>query len=516
MRLIGKLVIIIFIVGILLGASAYVILYTEDNDNNSNGGNDKESPQIIQVSGNLTVTAGKTAVITARFTDNVNVTEATLHYQTAGSTSWSSLSILSGSASITIPSGTTSNYYYYITVDDAEGNGPVGNPSVDGSTYYTITVIPGGSNPGNETLTHTVFIEEATATWCTNCPNVANILYSLYEANKYNFYYVALINDTNPIAAERNWKDYNVLGFPTVFIDGGYKVIVGGSKPESMYIDAISAAQGRPVPKIKVTVTAQYKNTTGEVTVITVIENKGNESYTGRLKLYLTEIVSQVTDYSSKSYHFAFLEYLLNKDVTISGNGNETLEETKDISTYEYENLMIIAVVFSSEKHQGSTNPSDNTTDLFDAYYADATNATKVVPKGNLPPQLQITSPQKGNIYWNGKPLPIVEKIIQRKHLIKKLENFSILKKFLYNKTFLLGKNKIITVNATDDSAIAKVEFYVDGKLQFTDTQAPYEYSFIKLSKLKSLFFKKHTLTVTVYDGTGKISSASILFKARI
>ena len=31
MRLIGKLVIIIFIVGILLGASAYIIVYTGDN-----------------------------------------------------------------------------------------------------------------------------------------------------------------------------------------------------------------------------------------------------------------------------------------------------------------------------------------------------------------------------------------------------------------------------------------------------------------------------------------------------
>ena len=141
MRLIGKLVIIIFIVGILLGASAYVILYTEDDDHNNNGGHDTEPPQIIEVSGDLTVTAGQTATITASFTDNVNVTEATLYYQTAGSTSWNSISILSGSASINIPSGVTSNYYYYITVNDAADTGPVGNPSTDGSKFYIITVI---------------------------------------------------------------------------------------------------------------------------------------------------------------------------------------------------------------------------------------------------------------------------------------------------------------------------------------------------------------------------------------
>jgi hypothetical protein len=71
-------------------------------------------------------------------------------------------------------------------------------------------------------------------------------------------------------------------------------------------------------------------------------------------------------------------------------------------------------------------------------------------------------------------------------------------------------------VDATDDSAVAEVEFYIDEKLVFNDTQAPYEYTFKKLSTFKSLFFKEHTLTVTVYDDTGKTTSASILFKARI
>jgi len=505
MRLIGKLVIIIFIVGILLGASAYVILYTGDDNNNNNGGHDTEPPQIIEVSGDLTVTAGQSATITARFTDNVNVTEATLYYQTAGSTSWTSKSILNDTASIPIPSSATSNYYYYITVNDKAGNGPVGDPSVDGSMFYTITVLPNGSSPGNETLNHTVFIEEVTASWCTNCPNVANILYSLYDANKYNFYYVALINGTNSDTTERIWDDYNVYSFPTVFIDGGYQMIIGGSKPESTYIDAISTAKGRTEQKIKVTVTAQYKNTTKEVMVNTLIENKGNDTYNGRLKLYLTEIISHESGYDSKPYHFGFLEYLTNKDISVDGKDGITVSDTKNISAYDYENLMIIAVVFGSEKHTGYANPPSG--NPFDAYYADATNATKVVPKGNLPPQLQITLPQKGKIYLNGNP--VLERLQKRKILGLFLNNS------LHNKTILLGQ-KTITVDATDDSAIAKVEFYVDGKLQFTDTQAPYEYSFIKLSKLKSLFFKKHALTVTVYDDTGKISSASILFKARI
>jgi thiol-disulfide isomerase/thioredoxin len=504
MRLIGKLVIIVILIGILLGSSAYVILYTNDNNN---GGNDSEPPQIDDITGDITATAGRVVTITALFSDNVNVTEATLYYQTAGSASWVSESILSGSADISIPSGTTSNYYYYVTVDDAAGNGPVGDPSADGSEYYIITVNPGGGNHGNESVIHTVFIEEATATWCTNCPNVANTLYSLYETDKYNFYYVALINDTNPIAAERNTKDYNVYGFPTVFIDGGYKVIVGANNPESTYIDAINAAQGRAMPKIKVTVTTQYQNSTKEVAVNTIIENKGDTSYNGRLKLYLTEIISHVSDYDSKPYHFGFLEYLTNEDISVDGQKSITLSDTKDISAYDYENLMIIAVVFNSDKQQGYANPADTTANLFDAYYADATNATRVVPKGNLPPELQITSPQKGKIYLSGKP--ILERLQERKIIGTLLHNLA------YNKTILLLK-KTITVNASDDSAVVKVEFSIDGTVVHNDTEAPYDYSFMKLKKIKTLFFKEHTLTVTVYDDTGKTASASILFKARI
>ena len=496
MRLIGKLVIIIFIVGILLGASAYVILYT---------GNDSEPPQIDDIAGNVTVTAGQNATISVLFSDNVNVTAATLYYKIASAASWSSETILSGYANIPIPSSETSNYYYYVTVDDAAGNGPVGDPSVDGSMFYTITVLPNGSSPGNETLTHTVFIEEATATWCTNCPNVANLLYSLYETNEYNFYYVALINGTNSDTTERIWNDYNVYSFPTVFIDGGYQMIIGGNKPESTYIDAISAAKGRTEQKIKVTVTAQYKNTTKEVMVNTLIENKGNDTYNGRLKLYLTEIISHESGYDSKPYHFGFLEYLTNKDISVDGKDGITVSDTKNISAYDYENLMIIAVVFGSEKHTGYADPPSG--NPFDAYYADATNATKVVPKGNLPPQLQITLPQKGKIYLNGNP--VLERLQKRKILGFFLNNS------LHNKTILLGQ-KTITVNATDDSAVAEVEFYIDEKLVFNDTQAPYEYTFKKLSTFKSLFFKKHILTVTVYDDTGKTTSASILFKARI
>lgn len=512
MRLIGKIA-AIFIVGVLLSASAYVIFYTGENNNNNNNNNnnqeeqDTQAPQITFVTGNITVTAGQTVTIVASFTDNVDVTTATLYYTTAGSTSWASVSIISGSVQIAIPVSATENSYYYVTVDDAAGNGPVGSPSVDGSIYYIITVIPyNGGDGGEENLTHTVFIEEATATWCSNCPAVANILHALYETHNYNFYYVALINDTNPIAMERNWKEYNVYGYPTVFVDGGFKVILGANNPESIYADAINTAQLRVGPKIKVTVTAQYENTTHKVTVNALVENKENNSYKGQLKLYLTEIVSHWSGYDSKPYQFAFLDYLLTQDISIAGKRNATYSQTTNISAYDYENLMIIAVVFNSEKHNAYSDPPTNK-HSFNAYYADATNATKVVEKGNLPPQLQITSPEKGKIYLNGKP--ILERLQKRK-ILGHLLNMS-----LNNKTILLGQ-KLITVAASDDSSVAKVTFSIDGSLVWNDTQEPYEYDFTNYSKFKSIFLRQHVLTVTVYDDTGKTTSASLNFWARL
>lgn len=499
MRLIGKLIIIIIFLGILLSASAYIILYTGDT----------ESPKFIDITGNMTVNAGQTATISVLFTDNDDdVTNATLYYKTADSTSWESSSILSGNMSLEIPSSATNDYFYYITLDDDAGNGPIGNPSTDGSLYYIITVIPAGGNNGNETFLHTVLVEEATATWCTNCPSVADILHTLYETHNYRFYYVSLVNDTSLKVKERLFTDYNIYGFPSVYIDGGYKVVVGGNPPnaESAFADAIKAAQGRPIPNIKIELTAEYQNTTQVLTVSVHLYNHGNDSYTGRLKLYLTEIISHWTGYDSKPYQYSFLDYIpTQSDITIPGKGDITLDGTMNISAYDYENLMIIGVVFSSQKQQGYAQPPSSKP--FDAYYADATTATKIVEQGNLPPQLEITSPQKGKIYLSGKP--ILERLQDSKLF------GTIFHTITYNKTILLLK-KIITVNASDDSAVTKVEFSIDGTVMYNDTTAPYEYSFKKVNKIKSLFFKNHTLTVTVFDDSGKSTSASILFKSRI
>ncbi|MBN1861208.1 MAG: hypothetical protein JW840_07085 [Candidatus Thermoplasmatota archaeon] len=513
MRLIGKTILIIIILGILLGASAYVILYTDEPKNGN--GNDTEPPQITDISGNQTVPAGQSVTIRVQFKDNVNVTEAIFNYKTADATNWTQTSILSKSISINIPETATKDYYYYVTVNDAAGNGPIGDPSNDGSKYYIITVNP------PEALIHTVFVEEATASWCTNCPNIAAILHDLYKSKAYNFYYVSLINEANTQTDDRLVNEYNIAGYPTVFIDGGYNVLIGANHSESDLAAALQEARFRTVPKIKLTVTSEYLNVTGEVIVNVLIENRGNDAYSGNLKVYLTEVVSHLTGFDSKPYEYGFLEYLLVQDISLQGNTKQTYSETSDISLYDHENLMIIAVVFGTEKHTAYADPRTND-NPFDAYYADATNATLVVQGGNLPPLVQITSPEKGKIYRN-QNRALLQIISDRNRILKRMQNVTLIKNLMsklnmYDKALILGFGSIkITVNASDDSAVSKVEFYIDDTLYSNDTDAPYEYTCNKVNKfIASLFLRQYTLKVIVYDDTGKTSSAELVFKARI
>ena len=54
-----------------------------------------------------------------------------------------------------------------------------------------------------------------------------------------------------------------------------------------------------------------------------------------------------------------------------------------------------------------------------------------------------------------------------------------------------------------DEAAIPieRAEFYYDGKLVFTDTEAPFKWQFNKVS------LRKHEITVIVYDQLGRNSS---------
>jgi hypothetical protein len=488
------IVAIILIIVLLISASAYVLFFT--GDDNEPEEKDTEAPEILSVTGNTTVAAGQSVTISTSFSDNVNVTEATLYYRNEGSTSWTAVSILSGSTSITIPSSATENWYYYVTVDDAAGNGPVGSPSTDGSTYYVIMVQPadGGDGGGNESFNHMVFIEESTSVTCRYCPAVGTILEDLETSADYasKFYYVSMVHE-NSIADEYLKDVYNFYADPTVFVDGGFQVISGGSNPESTYTNAIDAAITRAVLKVRVTVTAEYKNTTNTVLANVLVENKDPQEYSGSLRVYLTEIISsRFNDYDGLKYRNAFVDFLITKDITVSANGTASFSANYSASGLDYENLRIFAVVFNAEEHDAFAYPPD--TNPFKAHYADAANATYVVQGvRNLPPEVGILSPQQGKLYRHDR---LFLQFLYKKQLLRN--------------TILIGKTTI-SAYAKDDNGIARVEFFVDTTLVANFTSAPYNWT-TSTKLLKHPFFipRKYTITVKAYDTTNKTATASI------
>jgi len=350
------------------------------------------------------------------------------------------------------------------------------------------------NTPKDIDYSHTVFIEEGTGTWCEYCPFVSEILYEIYKSKNQNFYYISMIEDKVELANKRLYDDYNIRGFPTVFIDGGYKVLSGGGNEKSEYIDAINAAESRNTPQLRINVSSEYDENTTILSTKIIIKSNETKEYDGRLRVYLTEIQSRWKnefDDGTRPYHYSFIDYIINKNVKIQGNKNLTLSDERKITEFstsdlDPEELMIFAVIFNSESIKSDSFPDSQKYGEFNAHYADAADAAKILPGGNLPPTVGISAPITGRIHLWGK------------------EIFKTLRK----NTILIGRSKI-TVNTDDEDGIEKVEFYIDDNLKITDYNPPYEYSFNKVNLFKRCL-GKHNLKVIAYDNKGKTDTATM------
>ena len=129
---------------------------------------------------------------------------------------------------------------------------PSGNPFWAYYVDATAAAEAGHTDSNNTTpsSTHTVFVEEASTTWCPNCPNTNKYLHNVYESGNYNFHYASMILDMNTAAS--NWcnSHYNIKYIPTCYADGGDEVLVGGWTPEGPYQSMINACAQRAVSDI--------------------------------------------------------------------------------------------------------------------------------------------------------------------------------------------------------------------------------------------------------------------------
>lgn len=472
-----KLVLVVVVIAALTGSSIYLYANTQNNANS-----DTTPPIISFVTGNTTAFTGKTVQIKATFSDDIEVTNATLNYRKAGEKNWTSTSLLNGSALIAIPRGLAVNYEYYVLVEDAAGN-QAGSPSSDGSTFYVITV-----KQQNVSLAHHVFIEEATYTGCVYCPAVADALHALEAENK-AFSYIAYVDDMSSDAEARTTA-YNVKAYPALFVDGGYKILVGTQTKETIAA-AIAEAANRSVPALQLIITAT--NTSSTATITVNITSYTDATYTGTLRVFNTDRNSWAYHGGTGIYHYGLTKILANETITIQPFGQWIKNYTITGNTTDFDNTAILAALYSRSGTKEYSNPSGASEEEkgpFTAYFIDASNATLIVPGGNLPPEVGITFPVGNTL---------------------NLMNRHILTKFKPKVTLCLGR-PTITVKATDnDSGIARVELYLDGNLVKNFTAEPFSWKW-PMTK-PSLGIRTHTVTAIAYDAKGKNATTSLTLR---
>ncbi len=465
---------------LILAIAAIIIIITAATILSSDESDDTTPPEL-SIDQKIYVTNGNENItINVTFSDNVKVTVAKIFYKKVTDQEFKSASIINGTYTLYIPYDDGIDWEFYVLVNDAAGNGPVVS-----DTYSIIVSDHNNDNNTNETYQRFVFVEECSSVTCSNCPDVANSLHELSDEGL-KFYYVTLIDDSNSdtqTEAEKRINQYNVDGYPTVLIDGGYYAY-RGRKDENVYETAIRASLEREVPDIEVFLDAQ--NSTTGVTINVKITNNQSTSYSGSLKVYLAEIKSTtLQDIDGNPYSHAFLEFAINQDISIAPKSNIT--KTKSFDVDDPENLVIYAVVFSNEKHEKYYD-EDNKEYPFNAYYVDGCAGTQVIQGGNTPPSVAIITPAPGAIYTRGKEREL------------KIFNFS----YHPSKPIVIGKMTFTFEASDDETSIQKVELYLDDTLVKNFTTTPYEYAY----KNDKLFQWKHTIKVIAYDSEGKTASA--------
>jgi len=131
--------------------------------------------------------------------------------------------------------------------------------------------------PNNSTypnFTHTVLVEEATATWCPNCPNTMAALSYLYENEDNPFFYVSMVADVNAKAYSRLDQDYNFDGYPQCFFDGGYDNITGGYSGYNAYRIPIMQSGNRDVHEMDLTVEMSWLGSDQIEIIYTITNNE--------------------------------------------------------------------------------------------------------------------------------------------------------------------------------------------------------------------------------------------------
>jgi len=189
----------------------------------------------------------------------------------------------------------------------------------------------------------------------------------------------------NPNAQDRSWMGYFTMAIPTVYIDGGFRNLVGtaGSSTASVYSDMIEESSSRNVADVDIETRVNWDGN-AKMTITVTATNNQNSFYLGVLRTYVTEIISRWDDYSGVPYHYAFLDFAVNKIVFIGPGQSKTITTEWDgnqdhngitFPDITQDNIKVTSSLFNWKPHLKTGYESDDLTQQYLAFYVDETSA---------------------------------------------------------------------------------------------------------------------------------------------
>ena len=168
---------------------------------------------------------------------------------------------------------------------------------------------------------------------------------------------------------------------PTTYFDGGNIVHVGSSN----LAGSITTCMNRAVTDLDADVKVGWMGG-GDLRITATVKSNTPAFYPCYVRVFVTEKQSSLNwkDSGGKLYKFPFLDWAINKLVTLPPNGTWTEEVVwkgsqhndgygHTFANIQYDNLQVVIAVFDSTPHQAYSNPPSG--GAFTAYYADEANA---------------------------------------------------------------------------------------------------------------------------------------------
>jgi len=223
-------------------------------------------------------------------------------------------------------------------------------------------------NVSNVDFSHTVNVEYASKSTCPHCPAASSQLYSIYNSDDYDLYYVTIVTDKigelSMLAQSHLVKRLNELGvqyIPDVYFDGGYKNILGKQSDEQPYRNAIVQCGERVVPDIDLNMDVEWKGE-GVIKITVDVQNNEVDEYNGHLRVYITEIESRWNDQQGNPYRFVVLDIPVDRGLEVvqqnlavkQQSQARTLGDTHTFTKWwsgdiSKDNCMVIATVFDKD-----------------------------------------------------------------------------------------------------------------------------------------------------------------------